>query len=90
LMLELEAPSKDEKILLTEFIAGRKLTAEEKAAFDNTKIKDFSIAHLEEIIVRSLLHDKTIPQVIEELIQHRERFNKAFDKKGSLGIGFGG
>lgn len=90
LMLELEAPSKDEKIKLTEFIANRKLTDEEKKAFNNTKMKDFSIAHLEEIIVRSLLHDKTIPQVIDELISHRERFEKAFDKKGSIGMGISG
>jgi SpoVK/Ycf46/Vps4 family AAA+-type ATPase len=88
LMLQLDSPSKEEKIKLTEFIAKRKLDEEEKKAFDNPKIKDFSIAHLEEIIVRSLLHDKTIPQVIEELIQHRERFNRAFEKDKGMGIGF--
>lgn len=90
LMLKLEPPTKEEKVKLTEFIAGRELTDEEKEAFENAKMKDFSIAHLEEIVVRSMLHDKTIPQVIEELIQHRERFEKHFEEKNSMGIGFSG
>ena len=90
LMIELGPPSTEEKIQLTEFIAKRDLTAEEKEAFKNSEIKDFSIAHLEEIVVRSLLHDKTLPQVINELIEHRRRFHKSFSKKSDIGMGFGG
>lgn len=90
LMLKLDSPSKEEKIKLTEFIAKRSLTAEEKAAFDNSKLKDFSIAHLEEIVVRSLLHDKSIPDVIDELIKHREAYSRAFEDKKGIGLGING
>ena len=90
LMLELSAPSKEEKILLTEFIAKRTLSQTEKDAFNNTKIVNFSIAHLEEIVIRSMLHDKTIPAVIDELIEHRERFNKNFNNKSGVGMGLEG
>ncbi len=88
LMLELAPPSKDEKIKLSEFIAKRKLTKTEKLAFDNEKMKDFSIAHLEEVVIRSLLHDKTVPKVIDELIAHREYFAKAFAKNSESKLGF--
>jgi len=87
LMIKLEAPSYDEKVQLTEFIAKRALTDDEKKALENPKMKEFSIAHLEEIVVRSLLHDKTMAQCIEELIEHAEKFKKNFDEKGNLGFG---
>jgi hypothetical protein len=48
----------------------------------------FSIAHIEEIVVRSLLHDKSIPQVIKELVDHSARYKRGFEKKkGSMGMG---
>ncbi len=86
LMIKLEPPSYDEKLKLTEFIAKRPLTDDEKADLKNPKIKDFSIAHLEEIVVRSLLHDKTMGQVITELVTHSEKFKKGFSEKGRLGV----
>ena len=88
LMIKLEPPSYDEKVILTEFIAKRPLTNEEKQALNNPKVNDFSIAHLEEIVVRSLLHDKTMGQVIEELITHSEKFKRNFNEEKNLGISF--
>jgi AAA+ superfamily predicted ATPase len=87
LMLELKAPKLDEKIKLMEFIAQRELDSEEKMALNMKGAEQFSIAHLEEVIVRSLLHDKTIPQVIKELVEHKKRFSNAFEEKGSVGFG---
>lgn len=89
LMIKLEAPSYEEKVQLTGFIAKRDLTDEEKLALSNPKMKDFSIAHLEEIVVRSLLHDKTMAVVIDELIEHSEKFKKNFEEKSTLGFGIG-
>ena len=43
--------------------------------------ENFSIAHLEEIVVRSLLHDKTIPVVIKELVEHSAKYKRGFEKK---------
>lgn len=88
-MLELDPPSNEERIQLMEFISKRELTEDEKLAISSKEVKDFSIAHLKEIIIRSLLHDKTIPQVIKELIDHKKKFQNAFEKKKD-GVGFGG
>ena len=88
LMLKLNPPTQQEKIDLMEFIAKRLLTAEEKAAFGKKGTEDFSVAHLEEIVVRAELHDKTYAQVINEMIAHTKLFNSDFDEKDRrVGIG---
>jgi len=88
MMLELDAPSYEEKVQLVEFIAKRVLNAEEKDALASKDIKDFSVAHLKEVVVRSMLHDKSIPQVIKELVAHKKKFHDAFEKKKKDGVGF--
>jgi hypothetical protein len=88
LMLELSPPNHQEKIELLTFISKRELTDEEKACIGAKGTEDFSIAHLEEIAVRALLHDKTYPQVVDEMVNHSKRYKKAFAKNGG-GVGFG-
>lgn len=87
LMIELSPPKLEERIELTEFIAKRKLTAEEKKALSRKEADKFSIAHLVEVVVRSRLHDKTIPKVVDELVKHSKRFAKNFKDGHALGIG---
>lgn len=86
-MIELEPPLFDEQIALMEFIAKRSLTDEEKEAFKLEGARKLSIAHLNEIVVRSELHDKTFGAIIKEMIKHQERVKKSFDKKGGMGMG---
>ena len=89
MMLELDPPSYEEKVQLVEFIAKRKLSDEEKESLNSKDIKDFSVAHLKEVVVRSMLHDKSIPQVIKELVAHKKKFHDSFEKKKKMGVGFG-
>ncbi len=86
-MIELMPPAKDEQIRLLEFIAKRSLTTEEKEAMDIKGAEKLSIAHLNEIVIRSMLHDKTYEQVVKELISHTQKVKKDFSKQGSMGIG---
>jgi SpoVK/Ycf46/Vps4 family AAA+-type ATPase len=88
MMLEIEPPSQKERLSLVEFIAKRKLTKEEKDALDeknNPGVNSFSIAHLQEIVIRSRLHSKSISLVVKELLDHATRFKLDFakPKKGS-------
>lgn len=85
-LIELLPPSRDEKIALTEFFAKRPLTEDEKKIFDKEIIKDFSIAHLQELVVRSMLHDKTLMQIADELIAHKKRFKASFGKDSKMGF----
>lgn len=87
LMIKLEPPKLEEKQALLAFISKRDLTQEEKDCLATKGAENFSIAHLEEIAVRSELHDKTYKQVVDELVAHSIRFKKNFEeKKGALGL----
>lgn len=92
MMLEITSPPYDERVSLVEFLAKRSLNDEEKNALDGTVNKgaeNFSIAHLQEIVIRSRLHNKSIDTVAKELIEHSKRFKSDFTKsKKSGGFGF--
>jgi len=87
-LIKLNPPTHDEKIRLLSFISKRELTDEEKDSIGRKGTEEFSVAHLEEIAVRSLLHDKSYAEVIQEMIDHTKLFKKNFDdSKGSMGFG---
>lgn len=87
LVIPLQPPSADERVRLLSFIAKRDLTDEEEKYIRIKEADGFSVAHLEEIVVRSLLHDKTFMQVIDELIAHSKLFNRGFEaERGGLGF----
>jgi hypothetical protein len=89
LMLALKPPTHEEKVSLLGFISKRTLTEEEKECIGMRGTEDFSIAHLEEVAVRSLLHDKSYKQVITELVEHSLKYKKNFEEKKGIGLGMG-
>lgn len=82
LMVELQSPSKEERVKLLQFVCKREINDEESRAITMKGTEKFSIAHIEEVVVRAELHDKSFKQVVEELVQHAELFKKNFDKSG--------
>jgi ATPase family associated with various cellular activities (AAA) len=89
LIMALKPPTFSERISLTEWIAKRSLTDEEKEAFNMPGTEEFSVAHLKEVVIRSRIHNRTIRTVVKELVEHRKNFQKNFEKDGK-GLGFGG
>lgn len=89
LLIKLAPPTHEEKIRLLTFISKRDLSDEEKEAVGRKGTENFSVAHLEEIAVRSLLHDKTYSEVVDEMINHSKLFQKNFEEKSDVGFGFG-
>lgn len=84
MMLEVESPNFKERVELTEFIAKRALSDEEKEALNDKKQKGvdkLSVAHLQEIVIRSRLHNKSIADVVKELIEHSNKFKIDFAKQ---------
>lgn len=89
MMLEIVSPPYDERVSLVEFLAKRPLTEEEKEALNGAKNKgaeNFSIAHLQEIVIRSRLHQKSIDTVVKDLIEHSKRFKTDFTKQKKMGF----
>ena len=87
LILPLKPPTYEEKIKLVEWIAKRPLSEEEKKSFKKKDAEDFSVAHLKEVVIRSMLHKKSIETVVKELIEHRTKFRKSFED-GTSTTGF--
>ena len=88
LLIKLNSFTHDEKIRLLTFISKRELTDEEKESVGRKGTEEFSVAHLEEIAIRSLLHDKSYAVVVQEMIDHTKLFKKNFeDGKGNMGFG---
>lgn len=91
MMLEILPPSYEERVNLMEFLAKRPLKDDEKEALGNIQnkgVENFSIAHLQEIVIRSRLHNKTLDEVVKELIKHAENFKSDFVKQKKTGFGF--
>lgn len=87
LMIELQPPSKDERVSLLRFIAQRDLTDDEIVAIQSKGTENFSVAHISEIVIRADLDDKTYAEVVQEMIDHSKKFKRNFEEeRGSLGL----
>lgn len=89
-VLEMKTPSEEECRLLFAFImkADELNDSEKRAAMKAHKGK-FSIAHIEEAVIRSLLDDITVEEAVDELLAHKKRFKEAFMDTNKNGIGLG-
>jgi ATP-dependent 26S proteasome regulatory subunit len=86
-VIELKTPDEKECVELLKFISKRDLTKEEVDAAKLAAKNEFSIAHLQEVVVRSLLDDSSMMEVTKQLIEHKKRFKNAFSDVKRLGIG---
>ena len=80
-------PSYNKQIVLVEFIAKRPLTYKEKIAFKMLDAGTLSIAHLNEIAIKNLLHNNPFGAIIKTMVEHQERVKKHFNNTTPLGIG---
>jgi ATP-dependent 26S proteasome regulatory subunit len=86
--IELDPPSYEQRIELVEFIGKRKISDEEKEALK--KAKDFSPAHLAEVVKRSILKKKTFTEVITEMTEHKDKASRRFAERAKRGVGLHG
>lgn len=84
-LIRLDSPTELERVRLLEFFKKEELTKSEILAAKSAK--GFSIAHLQEVVIRSLLHDRTMSDVVKELQDHMKDFEKGFQGKSNFGIG---
>jgi len=92
-VIEMKTPNAKECGELLEFIIGDKdrIKAEKglNEAAELSAKNEFSIAHLQESVVRSMLDDISVLDAVKQLVEHKKRFKEAFAKKpkGRLGLG---
>lgn len=86
-VIELQTPSEKECLDLLAFISNKKeLTEQDKEAAKLAASNKFSIAHLQEVVVRSRLDDISMLTVVEQLVAHKSRFKNAFQDVKRMGI----
>lgn len=79
-VIEMKTPNAKECGSLISFISGNKLSEDDLQAAQLAADNEFSIAHLQEAVVRSRLDDISIKEAVEELVGHKKRFKEAFAK----------
>jgi ATP-dependent 26S proteasome regulatory subunit len=87
LILPLQPPPYEEKVQLLEFISKNPVDDATKEALRDRKAENLSIAHLKEIVIRSMLRKVPMAVMVKEIIKHRDRFKKGFEEGGDLGFG---
>lgn len=85
-MVELSPPNQEETVQLLAFIANRDLTEEEIKSAKKASKNKFSIAHLQEVVVRSLIDNISISEAVDQLVIHKEKFANAFQDTKKMGL----
>lgn len=85
--IEVDFPDGSQRAALFKFFAKKELEESAIKLMESDKTKEFSPAHIKEVIIRSMLYDKTETEVIKEIIKEVEHFKNQFSKKRkSMGI----
>lgn len=89
-VLEMKTPNEKECAELLKFIKNQteELSEEEKEAASTCAKNEFSIAHIQEAVVRARLDKVSIKEAVDQLVAHKKRFKEAFSKtpKRSMGL----
>lgn len=84
--IEVGYPSSKQRSKLLEFFAKDVISPESLLAIEDNKCKEFSPAHIREVIIRSKLYDKTMDFVIKEMCEEIATYNKNFQKQNKMGF----
>jgi len=88
--IEVGFPSGESRVALFKFFAKKDLDEEALKLMESDKTKEFSPAHIKEVIIRSNIYDKTELEVIKDILKEIAHYKKMFSKKeGRMGIGLG-
>jgi ATP-dependent 26S proteasome regulatory subunit len=88
--IEVGYPPAEARVELLAFFMGKTVAELEesvKKAFLDKACANFSPAHIREVLIRSMIYDKNMVDVIKEMNDEVALFNKAFAKTKELGIG---
>lgn len=84
--IEVGYPTKDQRSKLLEFFGKTDVTSESLTAIEDNRCKEFSPAHIREVVIRSKLYDKSMESVIKEMCEEIETYKKSFQKQNKMGF----
>lgn len=84
--IEVGYPTSDQRSKLLEFFSKGSANKESLELIANNSAKEFSPAHIREVVIRSKIHDKEISLVIKDMISEIETYKRAFEKSNTMGF----
>lgn len=84
--IEVGYPTSEQRVALLQFFGKDMVTDVAKEAMSKNSTKEFSPAHIREVVIRAKIYDKSIPLVISEMVGEIETYKKAFEKGGKMGF----
>ncbi len=84
--IEVGYPTKDQRSKLLEFFGKTDVTSESMLAIEDNKCKEFSPAHIREVVIRSKLYDRSMESVIKEMCEEIKTYNESFQKRNKMGF----
>lgn len=84
--IEVGYPTNEQRAKLLDFFAKGLASEDALNAMASNGAKEFSPAHIREVVIRSKLYDKTIEVVIKEMIAEIENYKRAFEKESRMGF----
>lgn len=84
--IEVGYPNNNQRKELLEFFLKETPSQEAVNLILSDSTKEFSAAHIREIVIKSKLHDKTIEEVIKEMCEEIKSYQRGFDKESRVGF----
>jgi hypothetical protein len=84
--IEVGYPTSNQREKLLEFFGKDMVTQEAKDQISSNQAKEFSPAHIREVVIRAKIYDKTLEQVIREMVNEIETYKRAFEKENRMGF----
>lgn len=71
---------------LLKFFSKAEVLQEDVDMISSGKCKDFTPAHVKEVVIRSAIYDLSVTEVISQILTEIEKFKTAFTNKGKVGF----
>ena len=84
--IEVGYPTSNQREKLLEFFGKDMVTQDAKDQIASNSAKEFSPAHIREVVIRAKIYDKTLEQVIKEMINEIDIYKRAFEKENRMGM----
>lgn len=84
--IEVGFPTGEARKQLLQFYGKSSVNDQDLLLIGNDKCKEFTPAHIRDVIIRSRLYDKEISNVINEMIEEIKLVKNHFEKKNGLGF----
>lgn len=84
--IEVGYPTSEQRVALLQFFGKDMVNDTAKDAMSKNGTKEFSPAHIREVVIRAKIYDKSLTQVISEMVGEIETYKKAFEKGGRMGF----